>query len=327
MTRHLPIVTTSEIKTFQRCQRLHHYKYTLAYKPVERPHPLEFGTLVHAGLEAWWATAGDLEKVFEALKTEHEKSDLDSLDLVRADVMMCGYHARWLDEPITVLAVEHEFKVPIRHPDGRTHHVELVGKFDALCEIDGLVFVPEHKTKSQAVETSGYFEQLRADLQVSNYLIAATEMGHSPGGALYDVLVKPDEPKRATPVESRRYRKDGGLYAAQRDRDESATEYRERLLEEMTTKPTEYYQRAPVVRTNTELDEARLDLWETASAVYSAPSESHHPRSPDACRAYGRACSFWGVCWGGESLEDSGKYVKLSNPYQEISDATVHAKE
>lgn len=319
--RHLPIITTSEAKCFQQCQRKHHIRYTLGYKPIERAQPLEFGTLTHAGLEAWWATAGDMATVADALSTTHAASKLDALDLVRADVMLSGYHARWIDEPITVLSVEHEFRLPIHHPDGRAHHMDLVGKFDALCTIDGRAYVPEHKTKSAKVDSDGYFEQLRADMQVSNYLIAATELGYEPGGALYDVLVKPDDPKRATPEESRKYTKEGKLYAKQRDRDESAEEYRERLTADICAAPNEFYQRATVVRTDAELDNARRDLWELAEAVYQAPSRAYHPRSPDACRSFGRACSYWGACWGGESLEDSGRYVKLSNVYEEISSA------
>jgi PD-(D/E)XK nuclease superfamily len=320
--RHLPIVTTSELKTFQRCQRMHHIRYTLGYKAIERAYALDFGTVVHVGLETWWATAGDIASVGAALAMAHSKSQLAPLDLVRADVMLCGYHARWIDEPITVLGVEHEFRVPIRHPDGRMHHIDLVGKFDALCTIDGRAYIPEHKTKSEKVDSESYFEQLRADMQVSNYLIAATELGHEPGGALYDVLVKPDEPKFATPEENRKYTKEGKLYARQRDRDESPEEYRERLTADIFSRPTEFYQRATVVRLDAELDSAREDLWDLAGAVYSAPSRSYHPRSPDACRSFGRACDYWGVCWGAGDLEDSTKYVKLSNPYEELSDAT-----
>lgn len=326
MTRHLPIITTSEAKAFQRCQRLHFYRYILGFRSVERAHPLDFGSLTHAGLEAWWITAGDMDRVSEAMRVYHAKSQLDSLDLIRADAMLCGYHARWIDEPITVLAVEHEFRVPIRHPDGRVHHMDLVGKFDALCSIDGLAYIPEHKTKSEKVAAEGYFEQLRADMQVSNYLIAAVELGWSPGGALYDVLVKPSEPKRATPEENRKYTKDGRLYAKQRDRDETQDEYRERLFADISATPEDYYQRATVVRLDAELDSARLDLWELADAVFAAPSRAHHPRSPDACRAFGRVCSYWGACWGGERLEDSAKFVKLNNPYEEISDNGISNK-
>src|SRR6185312_4055469 len=253
--KRLPVITTSQVKCFQRCRRLHFFKYILGYRATERAHALDFGTLVHKGLEIYWSTGGDIDAAIAAMTAEHANSELmNGYDLIRAEVMMQGYHARWGSEPITVVAVEHEFRVPIRH-DGNEHHVELVGKFDALCEIDGRVYVPEHKTKSDKVDSVSYFEALRADMQVSNYLIAAEELGHRAGGALYDVLVKPDVHKLATPVEARKYRKgDGGLYANQRAEDEPPEEYRSRLFEDLAGHPDDYFQRATVVRFDTEID-------------------------------------------------------------------------
>lgn len=327
MIRRLPVITTSQVKCFQRCQRLHELKYILGYKPIQRAHALDFGTLVHKGLETWWATAGQLALASAAMAAEHAGSEtLSGYDLIRADVMLAGYHARWIDESITVLSVEHEFRVPIWH-DGREHHVELVGKFDALCEIDGRAYVPEHKTRSDKVDSTSYFEALRSDMQVSNYLIAAEALGYEPGGALYDVLVKPGEPKLATPEESRKYTKAGVLYAKQRDRDEEPEEYRARLLEDIAEHPEEYYQRATVVRFDTELDAARADLWALADAIWASYSRAFHPRSPGACRDFARPCEFAPVCWEGASLKDSEKYEQLENPHQEISHAISKAAE
>lgn len=314
--RKLPIITTSEIQCFQRCQRLHEYKYILGYRAPEKAHALEFGSLVHTGLEKWWATAGDDNETFGALKSAHEKSALSVLDLVRADVMLTGYHARWIDEPITVLGVEQEFCVPVRHPSGAVHTIKLAGKWDAICTIDGRVFFPEHKTKSEKVETEGYFAALRGNLQVSNYLIAATELGHEPGGALYDVLVKPPEPKLATPIENRKYTKEGNLYAKQRAEDESPEEYRARLVALVSAAPEDFYQRATVLRLEHELEAARLDLWHMAEAL--SAERQYSPRNPDACRGFGRTCEFFEVCFGGADLESSG-FVKLDNPHQELS--------
>jgi PD-(D/E)XK nuclease superfamily len=320
--RRLPVVTTSQVKCFQRCQRLHWFQYILGYRPVERAHALDFGTLVHVGLEAWWASAGDLDKALRVLAEAHSKADgLSEYDLARASVMLEGYHARWAEEPITVLSVEHEFRVPIRL-DGNEHHIELVGKFDAICEIGGRVYIPEHKSKSEKVDALAYFEALRSDMQVSNYLIAASELGHRPGGALYDVLVKPGEPRLATPVESRKYTKEGKLYARQRDGDEGIDEYRARLFEMLAERPEDFYQRATVVRFDEEIDAARADLWHIADAIWASYSRSFHPRSPGACRDYARPCEFAPVCWEGASLEDSTRYRKLDNPHEELSHAT-----
>jgi hypothetical protein len=325
MKRRLPIITTSEIQCYQRCPRLHQYKYTLGYRPIERAHALGFGSVIHGGLEAWWSTAGEAIAMFAAANAAHKESGLSTYDLVRAEVMLTGYHARWVGEPITVIGVEHEFCVPIRHPAGYVHTLKLAGKWDAICEIDGLVYLPEHKTKSEKVDSEQYFSHLRSNVQVSNYLIAATELGHSPGGALYDVLVKLPEHYTATPEEQRRYRKDGALYARQREQDEPLEEYQQRLTELVMASPDDWYQRAIVVRLAHELDVARLDLWHMANEL--SADRSYAPRYPDACRAYGRICEFYEVCFGGASLEDSGMFEKVDNVHQELSDAISQAAE
>jgi hypothetical protein len=304
---------------------MHHYKYVLGYRPLERPHALDFGTLVHVGLETWWATAGDIALAGAALAAKHSEGQLDEYDLIRADVMLAGYHARWLDEPITVLGVEQEFSVPIRHPAGGTHQLRLAGKWDAICEVDGRVYFPEHKTKSEKVDSSQYFALLRGNLQVSNYLLAALESGHAPGGALYDVLVKLPEALRATPAEDRKYRKDGGLYARQRETDEDPNSYRDRLTDLVCASPDDYYQRAVVKRLEHELDDARLDLWHLADAVLR--TGPYAPRNPEACRGFGRLCEYFEVCFGGASLEDSTMYEHVDNPHQELSHATSQAAE
>jgi hypothetical protein len=323
--RRLPVITTSQVKCFQRCQRLHWFQYDLGYRAIERAHALDFGTLVHVGLETWWATAGDLSQALSSMLHAHGATEsLGQYDAARAGVMLEGYHARWAEEPITVLSVEHEFRVPIRW-DGREHHVDLVGKFDAICEIDGRVYIPEHKSKSEKVDAVAYFEALRSDMQVSNYLIAAAELGHAPGGALYDVLVKPGEAKLATPVENRKYTKEGKLYARQRDADENVDEYRARLFEDIAERPEDFYQRATVVRFDHEIEAARADLWHLADAIWASYSRSFHPRSPGACRDYSRPCDFAPVCWEGASLEDSTRYRKLNNPHEELSHATSQA--
>lgn len=316
--KHLPIITTSEIQCFQRCQRLHEYKYVLGYRSPEKPQALGFGTVVHAGLEGWWATGGRHDQASRMMGLAHQESGLGKYDWIRADVMLTGYHHRWLDEPITVLGVEQEFCVPIRHPMGAVHAIKLAGKWDAICLIDERVYFPEHKTKSEKIDTDGYFAALRGNLQVSNYLIAATELGYEPGGALYDVLVKPPEAKLATPEENRRYTKAGALYANQRAEDEDPEAYRERLVALISAAPDDYYQRATVLRLEHELTAARLDLWHLAEAI--GAHRQHSPRNPEACRGFGRVCEFFEVCFGGANLESSG-FVKLENPHQELSHA------
>lgn len=52
------LLTNSRIRCFQTCRRKHYYEYDLAITRVdeEEKEALFFGTVYHAGLEAWWNT-------------------------------------------------------------------------------------------------------------------------------------------------------------------------------------------------------------------------------------------------------------------------------
>lgn len=58
--KHLSLVTTSELRTFRRCSREHHYSYRLGYRDISTASPLRFGTAMHKSLEIWWKTCGNL---------------------------------------------------------------------------------------------------------------------------------------------------------------------------------------------------------------------------------------------------------------------------
>jgi hypothetical protein len=48
------LITTSRMKAFNACRRLHHYAYILGYRPLVDRESAEFGSIFHKGLEAWW---------------------------------------------------------------------------------------------------------------------------------------------------------------------------------------------------------------------------------------------------------------------------------
>lgn len=49
----LPLLTNSETSAHRACTRLHHYRYDLGVRALEDTANQRFGSLVHAGLEAW----------------------------------------------------------------------------------------------------------------------------------------------------------------------------------------------------------------------------------------------------------------------------------
>lgn len=323
----LPLITNSELTAFRRCALEHHYGYELGVRPLGAdPESLRFGSLFHVGLEAWWlAYQHPGEQLTAALEAMRPHA-LDDYDFARAECLMRGYDARWAGaEDIEVIAVEQQFTTELRNPltGAKSRTYQLAGKLDALVlnRGDGRVYVVEHKTSSEDIGPgSQYWERLRIDAQISTYFAGARALGHEPAGCLYDVIAKSRHaPLKATPEESRKYTKDGRLYANQRDRDESAEEYGVRLAEVICAEPDRYYRRGFVVRLPDEEREAAYDAWQTARLMREARAAGIYPRNVSSCERYGRMCGYFPVCTHAASLDDATMYQRVDNIHPELA--------
>ena len=135
------------------------------------------------------------------------------------------------------------------------------------------------------------------------------------------------KPLKATPPEARKYKKDGELYASQRDMDETPEEYRERVRNDIAEAPTAYYQRGEVVRLESEMEEHRFDIWQMGEVIHESERTGKAPRNPDACVRYGSTCAFFGVCSGEASLDDPALFRRSARVHPELSgDATPKEK-
>ena len=253
-------------------------------------------------------------------------SAADPFELARATAMLTGYHYRWdadMDR-YEVLAVEKEFTAPLVNPLTRaaSRTWRIGGKLDAVVaeRATGRQLIVEHKSASGEVGPgSEYWRRLRIDGQVSLYFDGAKALGYDPQGCLYDVLSKPGQrPLRATPEESRKYTKDGRLYAAQRDRDETPDEYLARIIDAIAADPNGFYQRGEVVRMERELSEAQHDIWQIGKQVRESDLAGRWPRNPDACVRYGQTCSFFDVCTGEASLDDENRFRRSYEVHPEL---------
>jgi hypothetical protein len=323
--RHLAILTNSEMQTFRRCSLEHHLAYELGIRPLGHDEALRFGSLFHVGLEAWWLAYRQPEMQLAAALGAMQPLALDDYDYARAECLMRGYDARWAQaEDIEVLAVEREFRTDLRNPvtGAKSRTYALAGKLDAIVRNhgDGRVYIVEHKTSSEDIGPgSRYWERLRIDGQVSTYFAGARALGYEPAGCLYDVIGKSRHaPLKATPEESRKYTKTGQLYAAQRDRDESAEEYGLRLASAITEDPDKYYRRGFVVRLESDERDAAFDAWQTARLMREARATGIHARNVSSCERYGRMCGYFDVCTHAASLEDPTRYARVDNVHPEL---------
>jgi hypothetical protein len=300
------LLTASRMKAFRACARQHHYAYVLGRRPLTESAALSFGTVMHAALEAWWSTgpAGALE-----LALQHLPENLDPYTRARAEAMLFGYDVAWGDKGFEALAIEKEFKLPLINPDtgARSRTWELAGKIDVIARgPDGRVWVIEHKTSSEDIGLGGaYRARLTLDGQVSQYIEGTHALGYDVAGVIYDVLKKPTiAPFEATPEESRKYKKDGTLYAAQRDRDETPEEYRDRCVEKLGAEPEKFFAHIEVVRLEADRDEYAFDVWQLGELMRESERTGRAPRNGDACFRYGSPCAFLAVCQGRDSIDN-----------------------
>ena len=316
------LLTSSRIRAAHACPRLDHYRYGLGLVAPSTG-AMAFGTAIHAGLEAWWATIRDglpgdaLDAALSAVSVDLA----DPYDLARAEAMLVAYDVRWQRWAcsVEVLAIEAEFRAPLRDPDGRTARTwSLAGKLDALVRLaDGRVAIVEHKTTSRdASAGTEYRARLTLDPQVSVYHDGAAALGYAADLCLYDVLVKPSQ-KPLTASAEIKLKKDGTPRAGQRVADETPEEYRARLIEAISADPDRYLIHAEIVRTERDRAEHGADVWETVHAI------EHHrrrqpvlpPRHASACFAHGSPCAFLPLCEGRGRIEDyarGGAHAELT---------------
>lgn len=268
--------------------------------------PLRFGTLVHVGLERWWQTV-DLGAALDAMRASDRQ--IDPFELAKAEALLVGYDARWRDEPLEVLAVEQEFRVPLRNPKtGAASNTFVVGgKIDAIVrDATGRVFVVEHKTSAESLAPeSDYWKRLRLDAQISTYIAAAQSLGFDAIGCLYDVIGKPG----IKPLGVNQRRKVA----------ETPAEYGARVLEDIEKDVGGYYARAVIVRLERDQDDAAADLWATARAMREAELLERYPRHVESCIEFGRSCDYWPVCSGTASIDDDALFRTAPSPHEELS--------
>lgn len=323
-------LTVSELRCLRSCAREHHYRYVQLRRPRETTGALRFGSLFHRALEAWWHAAADsldpdarLSAAIAALGPAH---DCDPFDRVRAEELLLGYTVRWADQELEVLAVEAEFLTALTNPatgaPSRTY--DLGGCIDVLarCRPTSRVVIVEHKTTSEDVTPgSGYWQRLQIDAQVSTYFVGARALGLEPEACLYDVIRKPSlRPAKATPVEARKYTREGRLYANQREHDETLDEYRERLRADIASRPEDYFARGEVVRLEEEERDAAFDAWHLARQMREAELAGRAPRNPDACVRYGRTCDYWPVCSRETGIDDERRYRTAERAHEELTE-------
>lgn len=334
------LITNSRNSAFLTCQKLHQIKYIWGWRAIASEE-MEFGSIMHAGLEEWWKAYmnGDGANAFFAaihgINAYVQKCEtLDESGVAKARIMMLAYDTRWSDEmsDLEVLAVEKEFKAPLPTPTGKpAKGLFIAGKIDVIVRrrSTGQIFMIEHKTSgADLTPGSTYWQRLRTNSQISMYHEGAKTLGYTLDGCIYDVIVRPAQrPHKATPEALRKYTKEGRLYANQRAEDETMQGFTKRVEDAIAEDPNRYFARADIVRFENELQESRLDVYYVGCQIRDQLRTGIAPRNTSACHRYGSDCEFLDVCSGNASLEDDTRFTKSEELHPELSQPKEEAQQ
>ena len=151
--------TTSSVREWRQCRRRYRYAYVDLIRPARDDVKLAVGTVVHAGLEAWWSG--------QPFPTPADT--IDPVEAARCRAMLRAYDARWGETrgDWQTVAAESVFERPA------CGAARLGGKLDVAARHvpTGKLYVVEHKTTSEDVATAGsdYWQRLALDLQLLIY--------------------------------------------------------------------------------------------------------------------------------------------------------------
>ena len=281
--------TTSMVKCFKQCRKKYFLEYVENLKPVQTPQALHLGTLYHRGLELLLAGAdiADIALELESYQRQHcidAAVDYDpipngiAVEMVKAFYRESGYQ-HW-----KIISVEKKFEVSTGY--GK----RLTGKIDAIMELDGNHFLIEHKTTGcWMTDGAEYLHNLLWDEQSTNYLYAHRQMladgmieGKEVRGIFYCIVEKPSlRPLLATPIEKRKYKQDGTIYANQREEDETPEAYLARVAAWYAEK--ERVHKHFVYRTPAEIDAQVADLNLVFRDMAECEKSETYYRNPSAC--------------------------------------------
>lgn len=282
-------LTWTELSTFQTCEKKWWFEYhNRLTSKGDTPDYLTKGSIWHEVMAVYYdndcsyesasnyaqgAIAGWRANEVEAHSEDSSQVEVVDLWWAQMGAMLLFYDWKYRDEDksLKVLMVEEVFRVPIVNPvTGRmTPLRDYCGMLDLLVERpDGVVGLMDHKTSSRG---QVYFD---VDLyrQIYGYRMGATK---KPAFVLYNVIRKP------------------GLKIK---KDESLPDYRDRLCEDMKSRP-EFYVNREGGYANAGIVEAwGLELWQWHQKIRAVELSGIALPNTTACRSNFGVCPFRSIC-------------------------------
>jgi hypothetical protein len=131
LTDDASLLTQSAMRAYRSCPRKFQIRYVLRMRPIKKPETLTTGHSIHAALDVYRRSGGDLDAAKKALETE------DPFVRAKEEAMLTGYAARW-GKPTGIIAVEQTFRIPLVNPEtgAASRTFSLGGRVDAIVETE-----------------------------------------------------------------------------------------------------------------------------------------------------------------------------------------------
>ena len=258
--------------------------------------------------------------------------------------LMRGYHKRWHDdlgdyEPV---AVEEVIMTQLLNPaTGYASTVmQTAGKVDVEYrrKSNAAKGIMDHKTTSDDISDPAgtYWRQEQVNNQSNHYMLMNWTLGNKIDEATWDVIRKPSinprqlksKAEHALIVSTKRYCDQpislATLAWLQENNSENMEMYEARLFHDCTEiRPDYYFQRRPVPRLDSELQDYSKDLWDASQLVLEARRKNRWQKHPGSCMAYGSPCRFLGICSGFDQ-PDSMNWKPRENVHSELTAEQDH---
>lgn len=330
------ITTYSMWNRFLQCRKACDYRYNQHLVPLQVNPTLNFGRVIHECLDVWHSLRDEgyawpiIEREIESGYPEENQKHHKQLALA----MMAGYLRRYPSEIFTVIATEDEFHLPIINPEtgAKSQAFTLAGKVDGVVEIDGKLYLLEHKTASSI--DSNYLERLWVDFQTQLYCIYEGEkLGRPISGIIYNVLAKAKikQGKGETEEEFRDRREmliaksRSGKTTAKRKMPESDEDFEHRLRE-WYDKPEAFHREELFVDKHS-LQVIREEIWELCQAFLEAQRRGKFYRNTSQCFQFNRPCDYFPICKSGGSSIVIENLFRKEEPHSELSLKPKEGKE
>ncbi len=319
--------TYSFWQSYRNCPRACAWRYLDELAPIERSMNLRVGTLVHRCLESWHTT-GDLVAVLEIIDRAcaPRMGDAEVKGAWHlATAMMMGYAMRYPQETFTVMTLEQTFAGPLINPEtGRASRtLSLAGKVDGLVELNGEVFLLEHKTASTL--DGAYLEKLWMDFQLLLYAYALEKHRRVRiAGVIYNILVKAKlrQGQGETEDEFRQRaaelaaKNKTGTTSAQRKLPESDADFQGRLREKYAD-PAMFH-REVLYFSREQLAEVERELWTLGQHFLYARRTQGFFRNTSQCFHYGAPCAYYPLCRANGAQHVIDNLYEHRQPHEEL---------